>query len=137
MEINGLADVIKKEKEEENDIIDVVQKMADKRIATGSRLYKPADIDESFTTGRPGGDCGGVEQSFSKSSATIFGLENNRYYCYLNAVLQCLFAIKQFKDYYGAGNYKVIKIGEPMIRGLKFTKSLETFALNINKIVSS
>ena len=26
----------------------------------------------------------------------LFGLENNRYYCYLNAVLQCLFNIREF-----------------------------------------
>ena len=36
----------------------------------------------------------------AKGKTRIFGLENNRFNCYLNSVLQCLFALRPFRKFY-------------------------------------
>ena len=38
--------------------------------------------------------------SMPKIGSGVVGLENNRYYCYMNACLQCLIPITQLRDHF-------------------------------------
>ena len=62
----------------------------------------------------------------------IFGLENNRYYCYLNAVIQCIFSISELARYYEDARFMEVNIKNPVNKGLKFSRTLSEFAEEIN-----
>lgn len=63
----------------------------------------------------------------------MFGLENNRYFCYLNACLQCLFAVDEFRSYYEKEHFHDVKIKKPVAEGmrLKFSLAMKDFAIGI------
>eukprot|EP00347_Sterkiella_histriomuscorum_P018092 403346820 len=75
-----------------------------------------------------------LQQQTEYDLLRLFGIENNSLYCYLNSVLQCIFAIKQFRDYYERQAYKMVRVNKPQSPDYKFSKLMEDFSYDFNKI---
>jgi ubiquitin C-terminal hydrolase len=56
-----------------------------------TKMHQP-----EMTTRRPPSDDEELSPNKGNIKLRIFGLENNRFYCYLNAVLQCMFSVAEF-----------------------------------------
>jgi ubiquitin C-terminal hydrolase len=64
-------------------------------------------LNQTHTSNRAGGDMMNVSQ-VSKTSVKdlknltdgIVGLHNNRYYCYMNAIIQCFAPMIELRNYY-------------------------------------
>jgi len=99
---NALHDRDIEEKEEEKEEIktsnlnyQLLTNSTSKNVDPISKLQKKPSIVE-----KPGMHDETLRPPEEQSSPRLFGLENSRYYCYLNSCLQCLFTIPEFRRFY-------------------------------------
>lgn len=70
-----------------------------KPMRDGSK--RPTEDDDDFSVKR------GVYR------IRTFGLENNRFFCYYNSCLQCIFNLKQVREFYLDSKYKRLRVKNP------------------------
>jgi hypothetical protein len=63
-----------------------------------------------------------------QKSVTLFGLENNSLFCYLNTCIQCIFGIPELREYYLNQSFRQEKVNKPILKGLKYNKTMHLLA---------